>query len=153
MMYYTHLAFGLLVSLLYLNYFNIKNEILFILVVVFFSIFPDIDETRSKIGRKNKLISKTINFFFGHRGIIHTIYIPLILFIIFNFINYEIAIASLIGYFSHLFLDALTKRGIKPLYPIFNKRINGPVRTGSFLEKIFFLIVAFLALLLVFVLL
>ena len=50
MMYYTHLAFGLLVSLISINLFNIKNEILFILIVLLFSIFPDIDESKSKIG-------------------------------------------------------------------------------------------------------
>ena len=138
-MYYTHLAFGFLVSLIVLNFINIENTILFILVTIFFSIFPDIDETRSKIGRKYNLISKIINFFFGHRGFIHTIYIPLILFFIFSFINNEISIAILIGYFSHLFLDAITKAGIRPLYPIINKRINGPFKTNSIIEKIIFI--------------
>ena len=141
MMYYTHLAFGFLVSLIALNFYNIENTILFILVTLFFSIFPDIDETRSKIGRKYNLTSKIINFFFGHRGFIHTIYIPLILFFSFSFINYDVSIAILIGYFSHLFLDAITKAGIKPFYPIYNKRINGPFRTNSFTEKIIFMIV------------
>jgi len=146
MMYYTHLAFGLLVSLIALKFLAIKNQILFILIVLLFSILPDIDETRSKIGRKNKLISKTINFAFGHRGLIHTIYIPLIIFLIFDLINFEIAIATLIGYFSHLFSDALTKRGIRPLYPLINKRLNGPIRTGSLFEKILFLIIVLLTL-------
>ena len=140
-MYYTHLAFGLLVSLISLEILDIKNKLIFILIVVFFSILPDIDESRSKIGRKNKILSKTINFIFGHRGFIHTIYIPLILFIIFNFINYELAIASLIGYFSHLFLDALTRQGIRPLYPIYNKKINGPFKTNSITEKIIFVFI------------
>jgi len=139
MMYYTHLAFGFLVSLIALNFINIENTILFILTTIFFSIFPDIDETRSKIGRKYNLISKIINFFFGHRGFIHTIYIPLILFFSFSFINYDVSIAILIGYFSHLFLDAITKAGIRPLYPIINKRINGPFKTNSIIEKIIFI--------------
>ena len=108
MMYYTHLTFGLLVSLLSLTIFEIQNKILFIIITIFFSIFPDIDETHSKLGRKYKITSKLINFFFGHRGFIHTVYIPLLLFIIFNFINYEIGFAILVGYFSHLFLDFLT---------------------------------------------
>jgi len=149
MMYYTHLAFGFLVSLIALNFFNIENTILFILIVIFFSIFPDIDETRSKIGRKYNLTSKIINFFFGHRGFFHTIYIPLILFFIFSFINYDVSVAILIGYFSHLFLDAITKAGIKPLYPIYNKRINGPFRTNSFTEKIIFVFIVLSSLYLV----
>lgn len=138
-MFYTHIAFGLLVSLLSLNFFDINNEILFILIVMFFSIFPDIDETRSRIGRKNKTISKITNSIFGHRGFIHSIYIPLILFILLNFINYEIALASLIGYLSHLFSDSLTIQGTRPLYPFFKVRINGPITTNSLFEKIIFL--------------
>ena len=144
MMYYTHLAFGILIALLSLDFFNIQNKILFILVVLLFSIFPDIDETKSKIGKKNKLISKIINFVFGHRGLLHTIYIPLILFFIFYNINNEISIAILVGYSSHLFMDALTKTGIRPFYPLISKRINGFFKTNSLREKILFLIIVFL---------
>jgi len=151
MMYYTHLTFGLLVSLLALNFFNIGNKILFILIIIFFSIFPDIDETKSRIGRKYKLISRTINFFFGHRGFLHTIYIPIILFLIFNLINYELAIAALLGYLSHLFLDAITKQGIKPLYPLIDKKISGFFKTNSLYEKIIFLTLIFANLYLVLV--
>jgi|SRR3989344_2376664 len=144
MMYYTHFAFGLLVGLLSLDFFNIKNKILFMLIALFFSLFPDIDERRSKIGKKTKLLSGIINFIFGHRGLVHTIYIPLILFFIFYNMNKETGIAVLIGYFSHLFMDAMTKQGIRPLYPIINKRIDGCIRTNSLLEKILFLVIVFL---------
>ncbi len=145
MMYYTHLAFGLLVSLLSLNFFNIKYKLLFALIALFFSILPDIDVSKSKIGRKNRIISKIIGFVFGHRGIFHSVYIPLILlFIFYNNINNEIGIAILLGYFSHLAADALTKQGIRPFYPLINMRINGFFKTNSLLEKIFFLILVFL---------
>jgi len=141
MMYYTHLAFGLLVSLLSIEIFNIENKSMFILITVFFSIFPDIDERKSKIGRKTRIISTIINFIFGHRGFFHSIYIPLILYFIFYYINNEIGIAILAGYFSHLFMDAMTKNGIRPLYPLVNKRINGFFITNSILEKILFLVI------------
>lgn len=141
MMYYTHLAFGLLIALLSLNFFNIKYALLFILIAILFSVFPDIDESKSKIGRKNKIISKVIEFVFGHRGFFHSLYIPLILFFVFyNKISNEIGIAVLSGYFSHLIADALTRSGIKPLYPLINIKINGFFKTNSFFEKIFFLI-------------
>ena len=146
MMYYTHLAFGFLIALLALDFFEIKNKPLFILIAILFSIFPDIDERKSKIGRENKVISTIINFIFGHRGFFHAIYIPLILYLIFYNINNEIGIAVLAGYFSHLFVDGLTKNGIRPLYPIINKKINGPIKTNSILEKIFFLIIILLIL-------
>ncbi len=144
MMYYTHLAFGILVSLLAIELFDINNKLFFILIAVLFSIFPDIDETKSKFGRKYKLTSRIINFIFGHRGFFHSIYIPLALYFIFYYINIEIGAAVLLGYFSHLFMDALTKNGIRPLYPILNKKISGFFRTNSLLEKILFLIIILL---------
>ena len=141
MMYYTHLAFGFLIALLSIEFFDIKNKLIFILVVVMFSIFPDIDEKKSKIGKKYRWASTIINFVFGHRGFFHSIYIPLALYFIFYYINDEIGVAILAGYFSHLFMDALTKNGIRPLYPIINKKINGFIKTNSILEKILFLII------------
>ncbi len=149
MMYYTHLAFGILISLLSLIFLNVDNKILFILIIMLFSIFPDIDIPKSKIGKKNKLISGIINFIFGHRGIIHTIYLPLILFIVFYNLNIEIGIAILLGYLSHLFMDAITKTGINPLYPLINKKINWFFKTNSFLEKILFLAIVFMDLYLI----
>jgi len=146
MMYYTHLAFGFLVSLLSIEFLDIQNKTIFILIIIFFSIFPDIDERKSKIGKKYKKTSTVINFIFGHRGFFHSIYIPLFLYFIFYYINIEIGIAVLVGYFSHLFMDALTKNGIRPLYPIINKKINGFFKTNSFFEKILFLIIIFLIL-------
>ncbi len=146
MMYYTHLAFGIFIALLAIDFFNIQNKLFFILIVIIFSIFPDIDEKKSKIGRENKIISTIINFMFGHRGFIHSIYIPLILYLVFYYINKEIGVAVLTGYFSHLFMDALTKQGIRPLAPLINKKINGLIKTNSLLEKIFFLIIILLIL-------
>ena len=139
MMYYTHVIFSIFASLIVIDYFSIKNKVIFLLIALFFSLLPDIDESRSKIGRRNKLISKTIGFIFGHRGIFHTIYIPLVLFVLLDLINFEIAFACLIGYFSHLLLDALTKNGIKPFYPLFNIKIRGFFKTNSIIEKLFFL--------------
>lgn len=146
MMYYTHLAFGFLVSLLAINIFDISNRLLFVLIVLLFSIFPDIDERKSKIGKKYKFASRIINFLFGHRGFFHSIYIPLILYFIFYNIINEIGIAVLVGYFSHLLMDAMTRQGIMPLYPIINRKINGFIKTNSLSEKILFLIIILLIL-------
>jgi len=146
MMYYTHLAFGFLVSLLAINLLEINNIILFILITILFSIFPDIDERNSKIGKKYKKTSAIINFIFGHRKFFHSIFIPLGLYFIFYYVNNEIGAAILIGSFSHLLMDGLTKQGIKPLYPIIKKKINGPIKTNSVSEKLLFLIIILLIL-------
>ena len=141
MMYYTHLAFGFLVSLISIDILDINNKLLFILIATFFSIFPDIDERKSKIGKRYKFASRIINFLFGHRGCFHSIYVPLILYFIFYSISVEIGIAVLVGYFSHLLMDAMTRHGIRPLYPIINRKINGFIKTNSLFEKIIFLII------------
>lgn len=141
MMYYTHLTFGLLASIIYLYFFNVDNLLVFVLITIFFSIFPDIDESRSKIGRKNKIFSIPIKFVFGHRDIFHTIYVPLILFTILFNLSKSTGIAMLLGYSSHLLMDALTRRGIKPLSPLLGTRIYGFVKTNSIFEKLFFLLI------------
>jgi inner membrane protein len=143
-MYYTHLAFGTLIALVSIDFFDIQNKLIFTLIAVLFSIFPDIDDTQSRVGKENKLISRIINFIFGHRGFFHSIYIPLILFFVFYNINNELGAAVLVGYISHLFIDGLTKNGIKPFYPLINRKINGFFKTNSISEKIFFLIMVLL---------
>ncbi len=143
MMHYTHLAFGLFAALFSLEFFNIKYKLLFILVSLFFSIFPDIDEPKSKIGRKNKFFSKVTGFLFGHRGFLHTVYIPIILSLIFYSFSKEIGIGVIIGYFSHLLMDSLTKQGISPFYPLLNMKINGVFKTNSLFEKILFVMILF----------
>jgi membrane-bound metal-dependent hydrolase YbcI (DUF457 family) len=70
----------------------------------------------------------------------------LILFLGFNYINNEFGIAVLVGYFSHLFMDALTKHGISPLAPLVNRKINGPFKTNSLLGRVLFLVIVLLIL-------
>ena len=45
-----------------------------------------------------------------------------------------------IGFLSHLIGDALTHRGIMPLWPLEKPRFNGPVRTGGFGEYLIILL-------------
>ncbi|MBU0930274.1 MAG: metal-dependent hydrolase [Nanoarchaeota archaeon] len=136
-MYYTHIAFALLSSLIAIKFLNISNPYIFILIVCFVSLIPDIDNKDSKLGRKFKFVS----MFFEHRGILHTIFPPLLLFILLSYFNYNLfAWAVLIGYLSHILIDGLTLEGINFLHPISSFRISGFVRTGAFFEIIFFLL-------------
>lgn len=139
MMFYTHLAFGLLCSLFSLKYLpEISNKYIFILLVCLVSIIPDIDEAGSKLGKKLWFIAKL----FSHRGIFHSIYIPILLFLIFNYIFHSslIGFAILIGYFSHLILDALTVSGVNFLNPILTFRVSGFIKTGSIFEILLFVV-------------
>ena len=138
MLYKTHLVFPILISLFLFNKFNI-----FLLIILILSSFiPDIDIQTSKIGKKFKILSFLTNKLFSHRGFFHSIILPLIFYFIFTYIFnlQEIGLVVFIGISSHLFLDMLTKEGIAFFSPFIQKRINGFITTGGFVEKILFFI-------------
>lgn len=140
MMAYTHLAFGALAGIL-TQPFVPGNKWIFLLVVTFSSLFPDIDHEGSKI---NKIfpVTRLAAKFLTHRGFFHTIFPPLIIFLILQYFNltfYGVAIG--IGYMSHLISDSLTKMGINFLHPIATFRIQGFILTGGAWETLTFYLV------------
>ena len=142
MMFKTHLAFGLLAGLLSLRFLEPKNTIVFLFITCLFAILPDIDNKNSKIGRKFKFLSYPIEWLFRHRGLFHTIYLPVFIFILFfMFDNAIYGFAILLGYCSHLLMDATTVNGIMPLRPLISLRLRGFIKTNSFLELIIFLLI------------
>lgn len=135
MMFKTHLVFGILLALVCLELFIVDSPIWFFSFLVFASILPDIDISKSKIGSKVKPLSWTINVLFGHRGIFHGIFMPLLIYIILLIFGFqEIGVAIFIGYVGHLFLDGLSLQGVKWLLPISNFRMKGFIRSGSPLD-------------------
>ena len=147
MLFRTHLAFSFLIGLYIIDFLKIKNQILFIIILLFFSIFPDIDESSSKVSKKLKPFSYLTNIL-GHRNILHTIYFPLAISLILLWLNLkEMGIAVLIGYLLHLLLDAATKKGIALFYPLNKKRIKGYIKTGSFIENIIFILLVIIVVL------
>lgn len=110
------------------------------------SLFPDIDNSQSKLGRRVKPISIILNKLFGHRGFIHS---PCNLLLIFaaaaifmavwnSFIYLPVLIGFSIGFITHIILDAITKGGIPFLYPFSKKRYNFTViKTGGIGETLF----------------
>jgi len=78
-----------------------------------------------------------------HRKLCHNIWFLIIaLFIGFslNLLNRTSAIIFSIGFFSHLIGDALTHRGIMPLWPVKKPKFNGPIKTGGFGEYLIILV-------------
>ncbi|MBI2672163.1 metal-dependent hydrolase [Candidatus Woesearchaeota archaeon] len=116
---------------------NFKYQ--FFLIFVLSSFIPDIDHPNSKIGQKMRLFSKVLNKLFSHRGFLHSMILPLLIYFIFVYIIEvnEIGLAVSLGISSHLFLDLMTKNGLALFAPFSNRKINGFIATGSFLEKIF----------------
>ncbi|MBI2667275.1 metal-dependent hydrolase [Candidatus Woesearchaeota archaeon] len=135
MMFITHLAFGFLTSLLAIKLFQVPNQIIFILAVIAGAILPDIDYMSSKIGSKVRLLSFILEMIFGHRGLMHTIYVPIIAFIAFSIFGYQlIGFAFMIGFTSHLLIDCLNIKGISFFRPFNKLHLQGFIKTGGILE-------------------
>lgn len=141
MMGRTHIAFGILIGIIFLPISKI-NPYLFIGITIIGSLLPDIDCPNSKISKKAQTISKTIHAIFGHRGFFHTIYVAIILSILITWItNINYAIPLFIGFSSHLITDGLTKSGVNLLHPFTTFRIQGFIQTNSITEHIFLAII------------
>jgi inner membrane protein len=142
MMFYTHLVFSLLVSLVSIRYFDAPSNIFFIGLICLFGVIPDIDYYKSKV--RIPVVSFFITLFLRHRGVFHSIFIPVLGYLSFSLmgLNY-IGLPILIGYLSHLFLDMLTKSGVNLFWP-FKFKLQGFFATNSILEKMLFIL--FLAL-------
>jgi len=139
MLFRTHLAFSFLIGLYIIDFLK-TNHILFMLILLFFSVFLDIDESSSRIFKKLKPFSYPA-LLFGHRKIFHTIYFPIAIAGTLFILNLKLlSFAVLIGYLLHLILDMLTRKGINLFYPLTKKRIKGFVKVGSLIEKIIFII-------------
>jgi inner membrane protein len=140
-MFKTHLLISLLLGLLTYQFFPI-NKFLFITIVLISGVLPDVDLQKSKLGKRIRPISDIINFIFGHRGIFHSIFVLLFLFLVFySFGLTYYGIALLIGYLGHLLADSFSKEGINFLNPISRFRIRGFMRVGGMLEYIIFIII------------
>ncbi|MBU3940924.1 MAG: metal-dependent hydrolase [Nanoarchaeota archaeon] len=141
MRWYTHTVFGLLVAIL------LKFNLIMVLVCVFASLVPDIDTTKSKLGRKVKPLSWFFNVLFGHRKLFHGLFFAAGLSFLIYLYSFELALAFFVGYLSHLVIDSFNFAGIRWFYPA-KFKIKGFIKTGSFLEHIlFFVILIFIAIL------
>ena len=96
------------------------------------SLLPDIDTPSSTLGKKHHIVS----YFATHRGLFHSVWIPLISLVM--ALGYPVIRAPLlaifIGYGAHLVADTITIMGIKPFAPFSKFTIKGPLRVGSIVE-------------------
>ncbi len=116
----THLSFGLFVFLLTV-YFGYGFSLIGLILILIFSIVPDIDKFGSKISKKLFPFSLIFNLF-KHRGVIHSLLIPSVLLIVGIF--YHIVNYCALGWVSHLVLDGLTPSGVMPFYPLFKQKLR-----------------------------
>jgi inner membrane protein len=138
MKFSTHITFGILIGLILSRFYSFEPFYVFYFGIFLGSLFLDIDVPESMLGSKIKWLSRIIAFTFGHRGIIHSVYI-LILPIIIIYFSKIFGYGILIGMISHLLLDSLTKQGIEPFKPLSHYTIKGHLKTGGLFENLVFL--------------
>jgi membrane-bound metal-dependent hydrolase YbcI (DUF457 family) len=126
-----HIVGGIAITGISLSFWdiNIFSNPVFLSLCIFASLLPDIDHTKSLIGKLFFPLAKYLDKNYGHRTITHslTFLIPLLLVIIFlelNIINpyferigTSFSLIFFFAFLSHLILDMLTVQGIPLFYP------------------------------------
>lgn len=135
MLFRTHIAVCIFFFLIFFE--HLENSFLFFIIMIIATAIPDIDSRFSKIGRHK--IFRIFNFFFKHRGIMHSFTFLAAISIILFLFSEEIALPFVFGYSLHLILDCFTLAGIKLFYP-FKLRIRGILRTGGITELVLFIV-------------
>ncbi len=122
----THLGFGLLTGEMFGNPLSI-------VLSAAGSVLPDIDTYSKSIATKITF-SSSKNRYLKHRGIMHSLFVPASIFLVY-FAIYKNAmiLPFVVGYLSHLFLDMFTPSGVPIFMPLYNRELKFPItiKTGS----------------------
>lgn len=142
MRYYTHITTSLSAAVLLTTYspFDIPVEsTVTVTGLLLGSILPDIDETRSWLGRRVPVLSSIIKALFGHRGLTHSgLVLALMGFLLANTEN-QFLLGLSLGVILHILEDSFSRGGIPLLYPFTTKRTGIPLyRTGGLIELLIF---------------
>ncbi|UCZ53620.1 metal-dependent hydrolase [Bacillus shivajii] len=139
MRYYTHITTSLSMSLIYGQLTDTALPTSVLVGVAVGSVLPDIDETKSYIGRRTGPISRFVKMLFGHRGITHSGLV--IAFAIFGAMNTDIdfLFGLSLGVIFHIVGDFFSKGGVPLLLPLTKDRFKFPLyRTGKTSEFVIF---------------
>jgi len=138
----THAAAGLAIA----SFFPIQSVAVFGFAVLG-ALLPDIDHPSSYLGR----YFKSLKWFTKHRAFFHSIIAAVLFTVAVHAMNVQIgwpvtySFAFLFGYLSHLGLDAWTKEGITPFYPV-NLRVKGKRKVGSLSEYVLLVLLVIVSL-------
>jgi len=122
-----HVVGGIVFTGLFCSFFsvNIFANPIFIGVTFIGSLLPDIDHTKSWIGKAVYPIAKWLSRNYGHRTITHSIFFLMGIYIISLFIeknfreDYSISTILFFSILSHLIFDMVTLAGIPLFYPFY----------------------------------
>jgi len=93
--------------------------ILFYIGVIVGSIFPDVDEPDSVMGKKLSFISYPINILFGHRTITHSFLFGALIIYVGIYFDIKFVVGLGVGIVIHILSDSVTVAGIKgALFPL-----------------------------------
>ncbi len=129
----THYAITVLAILLFLP--NISNKIIFVLVALAVTPFPDIDTAFSTLG-KHKLFS-SVQFLTKHRGVLHSLTFCAVASVVVAFFYPPASLPFFLAYSLHLFADSYTREGIRPFWPI-KEKSSWVLKTGGLKETSLF---------------
>ena len=130
----THLAFAILLILVFVQ--HVQSKLIFVTAVIIATFLPDLDSTTSASGRY--LIFRPLQFFVKHRGIIHSITTAFLLSLAIAFFWPLASFGFFLGYSVHLICDSFTREGIQPFWPL-KKKTQGPIISGGRVEETLFL--------------
>ncbi|MDA3817016.1 MAG: metal-dependent hydrolase [Prolixibacteraceae bacterium] len=120
-----HIAGGIVFTGLFASFFNanIFSSFDLLAFTAFASLIPDVDHTKSAIGKIFYPLAKFLDRRFGHRTITHSALFLAILCLFSAFIenlfseHYQFTVILFFAVFSHLVLDMITVQGIPFFYP------------------------------------
>ena len=123
-----HITGGTIFTGLFASFWNINifSKPEYLILCILASILPDIDHTKSPIGKLAYPLARYLDRHFGHRTLTHSLlcFIPLILLSTTLEKLYSstlhLTLIFTFSYASHLIFDMMTKEGVPLLYP-FNK--------------------------------
>jgi membrane-bound metal-dependent hydrolase YbcI (DUF457 family) len=104
------------------------------------SIVADIDEVNSTIGSKLRFLSAIIHFLFGHRTLTHSLLFLGGTYYLIYLLWPNLALAWLIGYSVHIFLDLLTK-GVVLFWPLPKWVRIGRFSTNGITETVLIIVI------------
>ena len=119
-----------------LSYF-LSMPIWVLFFILLATVFVDIDVGRSWVG--NHWYFRPLQWMTKHRGVLHSLFAGLVLSLVIGIISLWGGFGFFVGYVSHLFLDCLTKSGVR-LFWTFSWRVKGFVRSGGIVEDIVFVL-------------
>jgi len=134
----THIAFGILLGLLGVIYFEMSW--LGFMFVLIGSVVLDVDVSSSKVGRK--WYSRVLQLYVRHRGIVHSLIFVAVVSWLVGLWRVEVGWGLFVGFVGHLFLDCLTYRGVRLFWPLWFK-VRGSVKVGKYFEAVLFAVLVF----------